>query len=186
LQSVARRQKLRQRSLLPQVRNWEVPMNAAHARMLAALVVLPLGGIPMFGSARAAEVPDDCVKALAQLEILELQAPVYREGPGSSRTSLSDKDRPGEVMRLQELAAAACSAVDEVRRQQHADANKLVVALSVRCARYREELAMLQRPGSRATEQDIERRRVFVAEYCPDVSREDMWLPDRLIVHGPG
>ena len=157
-------------------------MTARHDRILAAPIVLLLGGVPACGSAGAAEAPDDCVRALAQLRILEQQASVYREGPGNSRTYLADKDRPGEIARFKELANASCSTISDVRQQQEADARKLGVALSVRCVEYREELATLQQPGSRAPQQDIERHRDFVGKYCPHVAREDMWLPGRRIV----
>jgi hypothetical protein len=157
-------------------------MTAMHDRILAAPIVLLLGGVPAFGSARAAEATGECVRVLAQLKILELPAPVYREGPGDARTYLADKDRPGEIARLKELANKSCSTINDERQQQEADARKLVVALSVRCVEYREELAALQQPGSRAPNQDIERHRDFVDRYCPDMSREDMWLPGRQIV----
>ena len=158
-------------------------MGTLHRGVAAlAFAALSLGGILIFGSARAEDPPDDCVKALAQLKLLKEPVRVYKQGQGESRVYLPDRDRPGEIQRLNERAVASCSADDDVRRQQDANANRLIIALSVRCAAYRDELAMLQRPGSRAREQDIERRRLFVAEYCPDVSREDVWLPDRVIV----
>jgi|GEM_PF-1708397 len=152
-----------------------------HSRMLAALIVVLTGGMAGPGAARAAEAQDDCVRALAQLKILDQQAPVYRQGPGGSRSYLADQDRPAEVARLKELAAASCSSNGDSRQQQDAQARKLVVALSVRCVEYREKLATLRQPGSLAPQQDIERHRVFVEKYCPDVSRQDIWLPGRRI-----
>jgi hypothetical protein len=154
------------------------------ARALAVFAALSLGATLIVASARADE-PDPCVRALAQLKILKLTVRVYKEGPGGSRTYLSDHERPSEVDRLQQLATEACGDSDELRRQQDTDANRLVIALGPRCATYRDELEMLQRPGSRATEQDIDRRRSFVAAYCPDMSRADTWLPDRVIVGRP-
>jgi hypothetical protein len=138
----------------------------------------------MFGSAHAGE-PNDCVRALAQIKILKQTGRVYKKGPGDSRTYLSDQARPSEVDRLQKLAAVLCSDEDTMRHQQEADANRLVSALGVQCATYRDELVMLQRPTSRASAQDIERRETFVAEYCPNVSVENTWLPDRVIIRRP-
>ena len=157
-------------------------MSRMRRPILGALVLVLLASSPGLRSARAADAPDTCVRALAELKILEQKAPVYRQGPGDSRTYLADKDRPAEIARLRELAATSCDTSGDSREQQEADARRLVVALSVRCVEYREKLATLQQPGALAPQQDIERHRSFVEKYCPDVSREDLWLPGRQII----
>lgn len=140
----------------------------------------------MLGVAHAEDASDDCARVLAQVKILKENARVYRQGPGGACSYLPEKERPTEAARLNNLAMTSCSAEDAARRRQQEDANTLVIALGVRCAEYRDELAMLQRPSARASKQDIDRRQAFVAKHCPEVSRDNIWLPDRVTAVGPG
>jgi hypothetical protein len=56
-----------------------------------------------------------------------------------------------------------------------------VVALSPDCAAARERLATLERPDSRSAPDTVARQRQYVAENCPDNSRNDVWLADRVL-----
>lgn len=134
----------------------------------------------------AAEPPTDadaaCVDALYQIEVLRLGTRVFKPGPGDERTYLHDRDRPAEVERLTRQAEQNCS-TDPVQRQaQAARASELVVALSPDCAAARERLAMLERPDSRSAPSTVARQRQYVADHCPDVSRDDVWIADRVNV----
>lgn len=144
--------------------------------LLATLILVAAPSI-------ASETSDDaaCVDALYQLEVLRLGTRVFKPGPGDERNYLHDRDRPAEVERLERLAEQDCS-TDPARRQaQAASASKLVVALGPDCAAARERLATLERPDSRSSPDTVERQRQYVAENCPDLSRNDVWLADRVL-----
>jgi hypothetical protein len=122
-----------------------------------------------------------CVDALYQLEVLRIGTRVFKPGPGDERNFLHDRDRPAEVERLTQLAEQHCS-TDPTRRQaQAASASKLVVALSPDCAAARERLATLERPDSRSSPDTVERQRQYVTDNCPDLSRNDVWIADRVL-----
>lgn len=124
---------------------------------------------------------DVCVDALYQLEVLRLGTRVFKPGPGDERNYLHDRDRPAEVARLTQLAEQSCS-TDPTQRQAQAErANELVVALSPDCAAARERLATLERPDSRSAPATVERQRQYVAENCQDISRDDVWIADRVL-----
>lgn len=122
-----------------------------------------------------------CVDALYQLEVLRLGTRVFKPGPGDERTFLHDRDRPAEVERLERLAEQDCSTDPAQRQAQAANASKLVVALSPDCAAARERLATLVRPDSRSSPDTVERQRQYVADHCPEISRNDVWLADRVL-----
>jgi len=140
--------------------------------LVAALVLAP-------GLSVASD--DACVDALYQLEVLRLGTRVFKPGPGDERNYLHDRDRPAEVARLTQLADQHCSANPTQRQAQAAQASELVVALSPDCAAARERLATLERPDSRSAPDTVARQRQYVAENCPDISRNDVWLADRVL-----
>jgi len=106
---------------------------------------------------------------------------VFKPGPGDERSYLHDRDRPAEVARLTGQAEQNCSTDPAQRQAQAARANELVVALSPDCAAARERLATLERPDSRSSPATVERQREYVTANCPDLSRSDVWLADRVL-----
>jgi hypothetical protein len=141
----------------------------------ALLAALALAAVPSVAS------DDACVDALYQLEVLRLGTRVFKPGPGDERTYLHDRDRPAEVARLTQLAEQSCSTNPAQRQAQAERANGLVVALSPDCAAARERLATLERPDSRSAPDTVARQRQYVADNCPDISRNDVWLADRVL-----
>jgi hypothetical protein len=149
----------------------------------ALLAALILAAGPSHASAPAADAGSDsaCVDALYQLEVLRLGTRVFKPGPGDERTYLNDRDRPAEVERLTELAERTCSTDPAQRQAQAARADELVVALGPDCAAARERLATLERPDSRSSPATVERQREYVTANCPDLTRSDVWLADRVL-----
>lgn len=141
----------------------------------ALLAALALAAVPSVAS------DDACVDALYQLEVLRLGTRVFKPGPGDERTYLHDRDRPAEVARLTQVAEQSCSTDPAQRQAQAARANELVVALSSDCAAARERLATLERPDSRSAPATVARQRQYVADNCPDISRDDVWIADRVL-----
>ena len=149
----------------------------------ALLAALILAAGPSRASEPAVDAASDaaCVDALYQLEVLRLGTRVFKPGPGDERSYLHDRDRPAEVARLTGLAEQSCSTDPAQRDAQVARASELVVALSPDCAAARERLATLERPDSRSSPATVERQREYVTANCPDLSRSDVWLADRVL-----
>lgn len=141
----------------------------------ALLAALVLASGPSIASDEA------CVDALYQLEVLRLGTRVFKPGPGDERNYLHDRDRPAEVERLTQLAEQQCSTDPAQRQAQDERAGELVIALSPDCAAARERLATLERPDSRSAPATVERQRQYVAENCPNLSRDDVWIADRVL-----
>jgi hypothetical protein len=148
---------------------------------LLSALILAAGSSHAAGPAADAGSDSACVDALYQLEVLRLGTRVFKPGPGDERTYLNDRDRPAEVERLTELAERSCSTDPAQRQAQAARADELVVALSPDCAAARERLATLERPDSRSSPATVERQREYVTTNCPDLTRTDVWIADRVI-----
>ena len=128
-----------------------------------------------------AEVPRDdarCVDALYQLQVLAGDWKVYKPGPGDDRTYLHDRDRPSEIDRLTRERDANCSDEPDQLASQQRRARELFQSLSPDCREAREKLQNMQRPTARSAPSDIEKQQAYLAEYCPGVSRDDVWLVD--------
>jgi len=158
-------------------------MTMHRTRSSTLLAVLILAAAPSHASEPAVDAASDavCVDALYQLEVLRLGTRVFKPGPGDERSYLHDRDRPAEVARLTGQAEQNCSTDPAQRQAQAARANELVVALSPDCAAARERLATLERPDSRSSPATVERQREYVTANCPDLSRSDVWLADRVL-----
>jgi hypothetical protein len=151
--------------------------------LLAAVVLVarPSAAVePATGATAASEAA--CIDALYQLEVLRLGTRVFKPGPGDERTYLHDRDRPAEIERSERVARQNCSTDPAQRQAQAARASELVIALGPDCAAARERLATLERPDSRSSPATVDRQREYVAANCPDLSRDDVWLADRVIV----
>jgi hypothetical protein len=131
------------------------------------------------GAVRSATDPrEECVRAMAQVRILNENPRVYKRGPEESRQYLEDAARSAELARLEGLVADTCSKDAYERRSQDEEADRLVVAAGLDCMIERDKLAMMEQPKARTPQSDIDRKRAYVAEHCPDVPLEDFWLPD--------
>jgi hypothetical protein len=129
----------------------------------------------------SSDTSDDCARAIAQARILRESARVYKLGPGDSRQYLADADRPAELARLDALVTDLCSKDADERRAQDEEADRLVIATGLECTIERDRLAMMEQPTARTPQEDIDRKRAFIAEHCPDVPPEDFWLPDHRV-----
>ena len=126
-----------------------------------------------------------CVDALFQLQVLAGDWKVYQPGPGNDRTYLNDRDRPAEIARLSSERDVSCSDEPEVLASQKRRASELFEALSPDCREAREKLQNLQRPTAHSAPSDIEKQKSYIAEHCPDVSRDGVWLADWIWVRHP-
>jgi hypothetical protein len=149
---------------------------------LVATLALVAGSASSADTAAGDAADAACVDALYQLEVLRLGTRVFKPGPGDTRDYLADRDRPAEVQRLEAQSRANCSTEPARRQAQAARASELVVALSPDCAAARERLATMERPNSRTPRSDVERQRAYVAANCPDLTREGVWIADRVNV----
>ena len=134
---------------------------------------------PATTSAPAARLDDSrCAPILYQIKLLQDYGRVYKAGPGGTRVYLDDEARPAELDRLVRARDEICSSDAEIRQLQERRAGDLLKALSPGCAAAHEKLRNLEDPDSHSVRSDIERQRAFVAENCPAVSLEDVWLGD--------
>lgn len=116
-----------------------------------------------------------CVDAVEQKMTVQWQGPLYKLSPGGDRTYLDDADRRGELERLQELIRENCSSERTALNREWEEAERLSIARSERCAREREKLSLMLKPGSREPLRHIAEQRGRVEE-CPVVSVEGKWL----------
>ncbi len=128
----------------------------------------------------AAASRDDarCVDALFQLQVLAGDWKVYKPGPADDRIYLHDRDRPSEIDRLTRERDANCSDEPDQLTSQQRRARELFQSLSPDCREAREKLRNMQRPTARSAPSDIEKQQAYLAEHCPGVNRDDVWLAD--------
>lgn len=123
-----------------------------------------------------------CVDALYQLQVLAGGWRVYKAGPGTDRTYLHDRDRPAEIERFSRERDDNCSDDPAVLDSQRRRADQLFQALGPVCREAREKLENMQRPSARTAPSHIENQQAFIAAQCPDLSRDGVWLQDRILV----
>jgi hypothetical protein len=123
-----------------------------------------------------------CIDALYQLQVLAGQWRVYKPGPGDDRTYLNDRDRPAEIGRLTRQRDANCSEDPATLDSQRQRADELFRALSPECREAREKLQNMLRSTARTAPSHIENQQAFIAQRCPDLSREGVWLQDWILV----
>jgi hypothetical protein len=141
----------------------------------AALLLFGLALLPP--AVQADQTPvSACVEALEQLETLQTAAPVYKLTGGQERQYLADADRPVEMAGLKTIISGSCSAEPEIRRGEESEAEQLHVARSPGCMEDRDILSAMEKPESRAPEDDVARHRKRVAARCPDVGLSNVWL----------
>lgn len=144
-------------------------------------VAAPAAALPPPTVSETAEAARDdarCVDALFQLQVLAGDWKVYKPGPGDDRTYLHDRDRPAEIDRLTRERDANCGDEPDGRASQQRRARELFQSLSPDCREAREKLQNMQRPTARSAPSDIEKQQAYIAEHCPDVSRDGVWLAD--------
>jgi len=119
-----------------------------------------------------------CLEARMQLAVLqELNLPAYRDEQGEFRAKwkydtyqgnreyLDDAMRASAIEQAREYVIASCVNPDDAKEQELARSKWI---RSERCAKHRVELEALERPGSRAVTQDLEKKRRLVKMYCED------------------
>lgn len=138
----------------------------------------PPGATPARSAAESAATDRTCVDALYQITLLNQQRPVFIQAASGSRRYLDDADRPAELERLQRTRDESCSDDPGTRNSQEQRAGELMVALSRRCAEARDKLASYEDPATHTPDDQIERQRAFVEQYCRGGERTDLWLGD--------
>jgi len=119
-----------------------------------------------------------CLEARMQLAILqELHLPAYRDEQGEfhakwkydtyqgNREYLDDAMRASAIEQARENVLASCVNPDDAKEQELA---RMKWIRAERCAKHTVELEALERPGSRAVTQDLEKKRRLVKVYCDD------------------
>lgn len=129
--------------------------------------------------------PDDtaardsaCVDALYQIALLNEKQPVYKPLAGGKRHYIDDPERPAEIERLQALRDANCSEDSATIQAQQRRARDLMFAMSRNCLEALDKLANYEDPATRTPNDQIERQRAFVAQYCRGAERTDLWRGD--------
>ena len=138
----------------------------------------PPAATPAEPTADGAASDRTCVDALYQITLLNQQRPVFKQAASGSRRYLDDADRPAELERLQGMRDESCSDDPGTRGSQEQRAGELMVALSPRCAEARDKLANYEDPATHTPDDQIERQRAFVEQYCRGGERTDLWLGD--------
>ena len=142
-----------------------------------SLLLLSLAFVPQMGHADQAAA-SACVEALEQLATLKTATPVYKRVDDGERHYLADADRPAQIARLQGIVDGSCSADEQTRRAEEAEAERLHMARSPGCLEQREVLAAMEQRGSRTPRSDLAQQRQRVAADCPAVGLSNVWLID--------
>jgi hypothetical protein len=117
-----------------------------------------------------------CLEARKQLAVLqELHLPVYRDEKGQFRAKweydtyqgkqeyLNDAMRASATEQAREKVVANCKHPNDAKEQKIARKQWI---RSEYCAKHKAELEALEKPSSRAANQDIEKKRRLVNMYC--------------------
>lgn len=140
---------------------------------IATVLVFSTGSV----LAQTAHPVSPCVDALEQVTALEIVAPAYKLVGTGSRLYLDDADRPAEIARLQKVVSTSCSnEASQARQSEQVEAARLYIARSPECALERDKLSMMEKPSSGEARSSIEEQRKLVAEHCPTVPTENVWL----------
>jgi hypothetical protein len=142
-----------------------------------SLLLLSLAFVPQLAHTDPA-APSACVEALEQLAALQTATPVYKRADDGERHYLADADRPAQIARLQGIVDGSCSADEQTRRAEEAEAERLHMARSPGCLEQREVLAAMEQQGSRTPRSDLAQQRQRVAADCPAVGLSNVWLID--------
>jgi len=103
---------------------------------------------------------------------------VYKRADDGERHYLADADRPAQIARFKEIVDGSCSADEQTRRAEEAEAESLHMARSPGCLEQREVLAAMEQRGSRTPRSDLAQQRQRVAAQCPTVELSSVWLID--------
>lgn len=119
-----------------------------------------------------------CVDALYQIALLNEKQPVYKPLAGGKRHYIDDPERPAEIERLQTLRDANCSEDPATFQAQQRRARDLMFAMSRNCLEALDKLANYEDPATHTPDDQLERQRAFVAQYCRGAERTDLWRGD--------
>ena len=132
--------------------------------------------------AREEEEFGRCLEARKQLAVLEeLQLPAYRDEQGKFRAKwmydtykgkrryLDHAARVEEIQRARQNVATYCEDPDDAEEQALARSQWI---RSEKCAAARAELEAAERPGSRASRENLEDKRAWVKLHCEEQPEE--------------
>jgi len=123
-----------------------------------------------------------CVNALQQRRVLDVQAPVYRRGAAGERLYITDADRVDERARFDIIIARNCSKDAEARSGELNDSRVLSVGRRADCVELRERIEKLEPSADREDRQKLEALQNLRDAKCPDVSLENIWLAQPIII----
>lgn len=105
-----------------------------------------------------------CATAIQQLETLRRGGPVVRAD--NPAVALPDDQRDGEIARLQSDAARFCNGLPKVEVAPELKHEQDRAARLRECLRARDALGLLEAPGARTVNSDLEAGRARVRRYC--------------------
>jgi len=118
-----------------------------------------------------------CVEALEQLATVKTQLPVYKFTVGGRQQYIQDSDRPAEIDRLQKIVDANCSVNPQTRSNEESAAQRLHLIRSPDCTAERDKLALMGKPSSHDSPDNIAQQRQRVIERCAAVETPlNVWL----------
>jgi hypothetical protein len=117
------------------------------------------------------------VEALEQLATVKTQLPVYKFTVGGRQQYIQDSDRPAEIDRLQKIVDANCSVNPQTRSNEESAAQRLHLIRSPDCTAERDKLALMGKPSSDDSPDNIAQQRQRVIERCAAVETPlNVWL----------
>jgi hypothetical protein len=117
------------------------------------------------------------VEALEQLATVKTQLPVYKFTVGGRQQYIQDSDRPAEIDRLQKIVDANCSVNPQTRSNEESAAQRLHLIRSPDCTAERDKLALMGKPSSHDSPDNIAQQRQRVIERCAAVETPlNVWL----------
>jgi hypothetical protein len=128
-------------------------------------------------AAAAALAVQVCADARVQRMTLDLQAPVYRRGPGGERVFMADADRPAAKKNLDETIATYCSDGPTAAAAQRQRFLELSLGRRPACIELRGALDDLEAKPARDSAEEIQRLTERLKTFnCSPVPIEQVWL----------
>jgi len=110
-----------------------------------------------------------CVEALEQLATVKTQLPVYKFTVGGRQQYIQDSDRPAEIDRLQKSSTRIAVSIRRLEATKESAAQRLHLIRSPDCTAERDKLALMGKPSSHDSPDNIAQQRQRVIERCAAV-----------------
>lgn len=122
-------------------------------------------------------VAPECAETLEQLATVKTLLPVYKFSLGGQQRYIQGSERPAEIDRLQKIVDANCSVNPQTRNNEESAAQRLHLIRSPDCNAERDKLALMGKPNSHDSPDNIAQQRQRVTERCSAVDMPvNVWL----------